>query len=183
MIEDSQHAREGTHRSGPDEMDGATDGTRCGAVQSDRQDGTALQDAPLSASTEPAPPPSSHDTPPDENGPCAGAGEDARAIPEEAAPSLSACPCSLPLPCPSKVYARGVCRTAYRKLSEAGLPIGDDRRETANASRGLAQLAHRLSSASPDRVDDIARRLRPDARERLAEALARASGRDGRGGR
>lgn len=186
MIEDSQHAREGTHRSGPDETDGATDGTRCGAVQSDRQDGTALQDAPLSASAAPAPPPTSRDTPPDENGPCAGAGEDGEVVsadPSVGPPSASACPCSSPATCTSRIYARGVCRTAYRKLSEAGLPIGDDRRETANASRGLAQLAHRLSSASPDRVDDIARRLRPDARERLAEALARASGRDGRGGR
>lgn len=182
MIEDSQHAREGTHRSGPDETDGATDGTRCGAVQSDRQDGTALQDAPLSASTEPAPPPSSHDTPPDENGPCAGAGEDGEVVSEETA-APKACPCSSRLPCPNKVFARGVCRTAHRKLGEAGLPIGEDGRARANASRGLAQLAHRLSSASPERVDDIARRLRPDARERLAEALARAAGRDGKGGR
>lgn len=93
------------------------------------------------------------------------------------------CPCSSRLPCPNKVFARGVCRTAHRKLGEAGLPIGEDGRARANASRGLAQLAHRLSSASPERVDDIARRLRPDARERLAEALARAAGRDGMNGK
>ena len=111
-----------------------------------------------------------------------GAGEGGQAISEETA-APKACPCSSRLPCPNKVFARGVCRTAHRKLGEAGLPIGEDGRARANASRGLAQLAHRLSSASPDRVDDIARRLRPDARERLAEALARAAGRDGKGGR
>lgn len=182
MIEDSQHAREGTREDAPDGMDGATDGTRRDAVRDDRQDGPDLASAPLSASAADAPSPTSHDPPAGENGPSAGAGEGGRAISEETA-APKACPCSSRLPCPNKVFARGVCRTAHRKLGEAGLPIGEDGRARANASRGLAQLAHRLSSASPDRVDDIARRLRPDARERLAEALARAAGRDGKGGR
>lgn len=178
MIEDSQHAREGTHRSGPDGMDGATDGTRCDIAR------TVAQDAPdmLSASAVDAPSQTANDPTDPENGPCVGAGEGGRALMEESAPPRS-CPCSSPLPCPSPVFRRGVCRTVYRKLSEAGLPIGDDRRDQANASRGLAQLAHRLSSASPERTEEIARRLRPDARDRLRDALDRAAGGNGKGER
>ena len=40
-------------------------------------------------------------------------------------------------------FRRGVCRTAYRKLSEAGLPIGEDGRAASNASRALAEAARR----------------------------------------
>lgn len=82
-----------------------------------------------------------------------------------------------------KTFRRGVDRATYRKLGEAGLPIGADGRTAENVSRGLRQAAARLSGAPQERLDALAARLPADARERLAEALARAAGRGGEGER
>jgi hypothetical protein len=136
---------------------------------------------PASASAAPAPAETSHDTADSISAPSAASGEPGEGIPSSPGiPNHSkACPCSLPLPCQLPIFRRGVCRTAYRKLSEAGLPIGEDWRTASNASRALAEAARRLSSASPERMDALAGKMRPDARERLREALDRASGRRG----
>lgn len=158
MIEDSQHGR-GAHEDAPDaEVRGVA-----------REHLESAQEAHQG----PAPVATSRDTADSIAAPSAASGEQGEGIPSKA------CPCSLPLPCPLPVFRRGVCRTAYRKLSEAGLPIGEDGRTASNASRALAEAARRLSSASPERMDALAGRMRPEARERLREALDRASGRRG----
>jgi hypothetical protein len=77
-------------------------------------------------------------------------------------------------------FRRGLCRTCHRKLGEADAIDSEDGRLQENPTRGITEAARRLSSASPERMDALAGRMRPDARERLREALERASGK-GRG--
>ena len=78
--------------------------------------------------------------------------------------------------CGSPAVRRDHCWTCYRKLGDAGLPVGADRRAPANAARGVRQAAARLCGASQDRLDDLARRLPADARGRIELALQRARG-------
>ncbi len=163
MIEDSQHGR-GAHEDAPD---AEARETAQGHVESAQE--------PASASAAPAPAETSHDTGDSIPAPSAAPGEPGKVIPGHS----KACPCSAPLPCQLPIFRRGVCRTAYRKLSDAGLPIGEDGRAASNASRAIAEAARRLSSASLERMNALAGRMRPDARERLREALDRASGRRG----
>lgn len=167
MIEESQHGR-GAHEDAPD----AEARERVESAQEMAHDPTQ---EPASASAAPAPAATSHDTADSIPAPSAASGEPGEGLSGHS----KACPCSLPLPCPLPPFRRGVCRTAYRKLSEAGLPIGEDGRTASNSSRALAEAARRLSSASPERMDALAGKMRPDARERLREALDRASGRRG----
>ena len=170
MIEDSQHGR-GPHEDAPDAEARETARER---VEMDVE----MAQEPASASAAPAPTATSHDTADSIPAPSAAPGEPGEGILGTSS-HPKACPCSLPLPCQLPIFRRGVCRTAYRKLSDAGLPIGEDGRTASNSSRALAEAARRLSSASPERMDALAGRMRPDARERLREALDRASGRRG----
>ena len=73
-------------------------------------------------------------------------------------------------------FRRDACRSCYRKLGEAGLLIGPDRRPPANAAAGIRQAAARLSGAEQARLDGIVARMKPDARARLEAALAKARG-------
>ena len=148
------------------------------AHDTDAAEGAPTEAAP-GAPTTPPPAPTVHDTADSIPAPSAASGESGEPGEASAGIPSRACPCSAPLPCPNRVFCRGVCRTAYRKLSDAGLPIGEDGRAASNASRALAEAARRLSSASPERMDALAGKMRPDARERLREALERASGRRG----
>lgn len=85
-------------------------------------------------------------------------------------------PAPHPCACGSPAVRRDHCWSCYKKLGEAGLPIGADRRAPANAARGVRQAAARLCGASQDRLDDLARRLPADARGRIELALQRARG-------
>lgn len=69
-------------------------------------------------------------------------------------------------------FRRDACRSCHRKLGEAGLPIGPDGR----ATRGLRQVAARLSASPQERLDALAAKLPTDARARLEAALAKARG-------
>ena len=93
---------------------------------------------------------------------------DSTSTPDTPAPHLCACG--------SPAVRRDHCWSCYKKLGEAGLPIGADRRAPANAARGVRQAAARLCGASQDRLDDLARRLPADARGRIELALQRARG-------
>lgn len=70
-------------------------------------------------------------------------------------------------------FRRDCCRACYLKLGAAGLPIGPDGRGRANSDRGLRQLAARLSSATPERLDALMARVKPDARAAIEAALAK----------
>lgn len=75
-----------------------------------------------------------------------------------------------------RAYARGVCYSCFRKLGEAGLPIGPDGRSGANVIKALQQRARRLAGAPQEHLDALAARMPADARERLLMALAKARG-------
>lgn len=75
-----------------------------------------------------------------------------------------------------RIYARGVCRTCFRKLGQAGLPIGPNGRAPANAAKALRARAARLSSSSQEHLDALAAEMPADARERMELALRKARG-------
>lgn len=75
-----------------------------------------------------------------------------------------------------KTFRRGVDRTTYRKLGDAGLPIGHDMRASANAAKSLRARAARLAGASQAHLDALAAEMPADARERLELALRKARG-------
>lgn len=76
----------------------------------------------------------------------------------------------------SPVFRRDVCRSCFRKLGSAGLPMGPDGR-TTQATRDVhsaQQTAANLSRASQERLDALASKLTREARERLLIALTLA---------
>lgn len=73
-------------------------------------------------------------------------------------------------------FRRGACRTCYRKLGGAGLPIGPDQRADAAIVRGLRNAAARLIGSSQARLDALVDRMPDDALARLRAALAKARG-------
>lgn len=131
-------------------------------------DGPARIARPAEAMQEPQECPTASDTTIDPaDGPCGFPGPPTR----DGAPAI-ACPCGSDAP----VFRRGRCRSCYRKLGEAGVPIGSDGRVVANVVRGLRQVSARLSGAPQERLDALVERMPVGARDRLERALARARG-------